>query len=75
MKKKLVTILCVTTITASMLAGCGSKTAETTAPTENNCSVTETAAATEAATTEAASETAAATEAEDDQAAADKVAA
>ena len=34
MKKKLVTILCVTTITASMLAGCGSKTAETTAPTE-----------------------------------------
>ena len=32
MKKKLVTILCVTTITASMLAGCGSKTAETTAP-------------------------------------------
>ena len=68
MKKKLVTILCVTTITASMLAGCGSKTAETTA-------VTETAAATEAATTEAASETAAATEAEDDQAAADKVAA
>ena len=68
MKKKLVTILCVTTITASMLAGCGSKTAETTAPTE-------TAAATEAASTEAASETAAATEAEDDQAAADKVAA
>ena len=68
MKKKLVTILCVTTITASMLAGCGSKTAETTAPTE-------TTAATEAASTEAASETAAATEAEDDQAAADKVAA
>ena len=74
MKKKLVTILCVTTITASMLAGCGSKTAETTAPTETTA-VTETAAATEAATTEAASETAAATEAEDDQAAADKVAA
>ncbi len=70
MKKKLVTILCVTTITASMLAGCGSKTAETTAPTETTA-VTETAAATEAA----ASETAAATEAEDDQAAADKVAA
>ena len=69
MKKKLVTILCVTTITASMLAGCGSKTAETTAPTETTA-VTETAAA-----TEAASETAAATEAEDDQAAADKVAA
>ena len=69
MKKKLVTILCVTTITASMLAGCGSKTAETTAPTETTA-VTETAAATEAATTEAASETA-----EDDQAAADKVAA
>ena len=69
MKKKLVTILCVTTITASMLAGCGSKTAETTAPTETTA-VTETAA-----TTEAASETAAATEAEDDQAAADKVAA
>lgn len=66
MKKKLVTILCVTTITASMLAGCGSKTAETTAPTETTA-VTETAAATEAATTEAASETAAATEAEDDQ--------
>ena len=59
MKKKLVTILCVTTITASMLAGCGSKTAETTAPTE----------------TTAVTETAAATEAEDDQAAADKVAA
>ena len=57
-----------------MLAGCGSKTAETTAPTETTA-VTETAAATEAATTEAASETAAATEAEDDQAAADKVAA
>ena len=74
MKKKLVTILCVTTITASMLAGCGSKTAETTALTETTA-VTETAAATEAATTEAASETAAATEAEDDQAAADKVAA
>ena len=74
MKKKLVTILFVTTITASMLAGCGSKTAETTAPTETTA-VTETAAATEAATTEAASETAAATEAEDDQAAADKVAA
>ena len=73
MKKKLVTILCVTTITASMLAGCGSKTAETTAPTETTA-VTETAAATEAASTEAASETAAATEAEDDQAAADKVA-
>ena len=36
MKKKLVTILCVTTITASMLAGCGSKTT----------AVTETAAAT-----------------------------
>ena len=52
MKKKLVTILCVTTITASMLAGCGSKTAETTAPTETTA-VTETAAATEAATTEA----------------------
>ena len=48
MKKKLVTILCVTTITASMLAGCGSKTAETTAPTETTA-VTETAAATEAA--------------------------
>ena len=44
MKKKLVTILCVTTITASMLAGCGSKTAETTAPTETTA-VTETAAA------------------------------
>ena len=58
MKKKLVTILCVTTITASMLAGCGSKTAETTALTETTA-VTETAAATEAATTEAASETAA----------------
>ena len=57
-----------------MLAGCGSKTAETTAPTETTA-VTETAAATEAASTEAASETAAATEAEDDQAAADKVAA
>ncbi len=42
MKKKLVTILCVTTITASMLAGCGSKTAETTAPTETTA-VTETA--------------------------------
>ena len=69
MKKKLVTILCVTTITASMLAGCGSKTAETTAPAETTA-VTETAAS-----TEAASETAAATEAEDDQAAADKVAA
>ena len=25
MKKKLVTLLCVTTLTASMLAGCGSK--------------------------------------------------
>ena len=43
MKKKLVTILCVTTITASMLAGCGSKTAETTASTETAAS-TKTAA-------------------------------
>ena len=48
MKKKLVTILCVTTITASMLAGCGSKTAETTAPTETTAA-TETAADTDAA--------------------------
>ena len=57
MKKAMAFLLC-TVMTAGMLAGCGSKTAETTAPTETTA-VTETAAATEAATTEAASETAA----------------
>lgn len=40
MKKKLVTLLCVTTLTASMLAGCGSKAetpaAETTTEAENS---------------------------------------
>ena len=45
--KKMTTFVCVAAITASLLAGCGSKTAETTA------------AATEAATTAAASSKAA----------------
>ena len=47
MKKKLVTLLCVTTLTASMLAGCGSK-AET--PAADTTTTEE--------TTEAAEETA-----------------
>ena len=72
--KRITAALLAGVMCVGLLAGCGSKTAETTAPTETTA-VTETAAATEAATTEAASETAAATEAEDDQAAADKVAA
>ena len=61
MKKKLVTLLCVTTLTASMLAGCGSK-AETPA-----------ADTTAEETTDAAEETA--DDADADQAAADNVAA
>lgn len=61
MKKKLVTLLCVTTMTASMLAGCGSK-AETPA-----------ADTTTEETTDAAEETA--DDADADQEAADKVAA
>ena len=48
--KKMTTFVCVAAITASLLAGCGSKTAETTAAS------TEAAAATEAASTEAAAE-------------------
>ena len=60
MKKKLVTLLCVTTLTASMLAGCGSK-AET--PAADTTTTEE--------TTDAAEETAA----DADQAAADNVAA
>ena len=62
MKKKLVTLLCVTTLTASMLAGCGSK-AET--PAADTTTTEE--------TTDAAEETA--DDAEADQAAADNVAA
>ena len=62
MKKKLVTLLCVTTLTASMLAGCGSK-AET--PAADTTTTEE--------TTEAAEETA--DDADADQAAADNVAA
>ena len=62
MKKKLVTLLCVTTLTASMLAGCGSK-AET--PAADTTTTEE--------TTDAAEETADDTDA--DQAAADNVAA
>ena len=62
MKKKLVTLLCVTTLTASMLAGCGSK-AET--PTADTTTTEE--------TTDAAEETA--DDADADQAAADNVAA
>ena len=62
MKKKLVTLLCVTTLTASMLAGCGSK-AETPA--------VDTTTAEE--TTDAAEETT--DDADADQAAADNVAA
>lgn len=61
MKKKLVTLLCVTTLTASMLAGCGSK-AETPA-----------ADTTTEETTDSAEETA--DDADADQEAADKVAA
>lgn len=63
MKKKLVTLLCVTTLTASMLAGCGSK-AET--PAADTTTTTE-------ETTDAAEETA--DDADADQAAADNVAA
>ena len=48
--KKMTTFVCVAAITASLLAGCGSKTAETTAAS------TEAAAVTEAASTEAAVE-------------------
>ena len=48
--KKMTTFVCVAAITASLLAGCGSKTAETTAAS------TEAAAATESASTEAAVE-------------------
>ncbi len=62
MKKKLVTLLCVTTLTASMLAGCGSK-AET--PAADTTTTEE--------TTDAAEETA--DDADADQAAADNVAA
>ena len=62
MKKKLVTLLCVTTLTASMLAGCGSK-AET--PAVDTTTTEE--------TTEAAEETA--DDADADQEAADNVAA
>ena len=62
MKKKLVTLLCVTTLTASMLAGCGSK-AET--PAVDTTTTEE--------TTDAAEETA--DDADADQAAADNVAA
>ena len=62
MKKKLVTLLCVTTLTASMLAGCGSK-AET--PAADTTTTEE--------TTDAAEETA--DDADADQEAADKVAA
>ena len=62
MKKKLVTLLCVTTLTASMLAGCGSK-AET--PAADTTTTEE--------TTEAAEETA--DDADADQEAADNVAA
>ena len=51
--KKMTTFVCVAAITASLLAGCGSKTAETTA------------AATEAATTAAASSKAAESSAEE----------
>ena len=62
MKKKLVTLLCVTTLTASMLAGCGSK-AET--PAADTTTTEE--------TTDAAEETT--DDADADQAAADNVAA
>ena len=62
MKKKLVTLLCVTTLTASMLAGCGSK-AET--PAVDTTTTEE--------TTDAAEETT--DDADADQAAADNVAA
>ncbi len=62
MKKKLVTLLCVTTLTASMLAGCGSK-AET--PAADTTTTEE--------TTDAAEETA--DDADADQEAADNVAA
>ena len=62
MKKKLVTLLCVTTLTASMLAGCGSK-AET--PAADTTTTEE--------TTDAAEETA--DDADADQAAVDNVAA
>ena len=62
MKKKLVTLLCVTTLTASMLAGCGSK-AET--PAADTTTTEE--------TTDAAEETA--DDADADKEAADKVAA
>ena len=62
MKKKLVTLLCVTTLTASMLAGCGSK-AET--PAADTTTTEE--------TTDAAEETT--DDADADQEAADKVAA
>ena len=45
MKKKLVTLLCVTTLTASMLAGCGSKAetpaADTTTTTEETTDAAE----------------------------------
>ena len=61
MKKKLVTMLCVTTLTASMLAGCGSKTETPAAETTTE------------ETTDAAEETA--DDADADQAAADNVAA
>ena len=47
MKKKLVTLLCVTTLTASMLAGCGSKAetpaADTTTTEETTDAAEETA--------------------------------
>ena len=56
--KRITAALLAGVMCVGLLAGCGSKTAETTAPTETTA-VTETAAATEAATTEAASETAA----------------
>lgn len=68
MKKKIVTLLCVTAMTASLLAGCGSSTAETT--TEET---TEEAAPVEEETTEEAEP--AEEEGDSDQAAADNVAA
>ena len=61
--KKITTFVCVSAITAALLAGCGSKTTETSAP------AAESAASTEAASTEAAEGTDA------DKEAADKVAA
>ena len=55
MKKAMAFLLC-TVMTAGMLAGCGSKTAETTASTETAAS-TKTAASTEGSGSEAAEKT------------------